>query len=191
MKDVTNHGHDLIASQKPSWEVVRWLSTCGNGVVEGSEECDNGDTKDGDGCSSLCKIEPGWTCSGNPSVCSKGGSGGGSTPTPAPPPTPTPTPGPTPQPAPSDAGGSAAGGKRGSGGSIAAAVLVPLFVMVLGGVVYAYRGAVYEQFPQVRIIDSGCHVYFIAWTLCCVLAVPAVHIVPFAHYTRWRLQPHY
>lgn len=36
IKDVTNHGHDLIASQAPRWEVVRWLSTCGNGVVEGA-----------------------------------------------------------------------------------------------------------------------------------------------------------
>src|SRR5690348_441027 len=43
IKDVTNHGHDLIASQRPHWEVVRWLSTCGNGVVEGNEECDDGD----------------------------------------------------------------------------------------------------------------------------------------------------
>lgn len=148
VKDITNHGHDLIASQKPTWEVVRWLSTCGNGVVEGAEECDNGDTKDGDGCSSLCKVEPGWTCTGNPSVCTKGDSGGGSTP----PPTPAPTPGPAPapRPAPSDAGGAAAGGRRSSGGSIAAAVLVPLFVVVLGGLVYAYRGAVYEQFPQVE-----------------------------------------
>lgn len=39
IKDATNHGHDLIASQPPRWEVVRWLSTCGNGVVEGQGGC--------------------------------------------------------------------------------------------------------------------------------------------------------
>ena len=32
-------------------------SVCGNGVIEGSEECDDGNTQDGDGCSSTCKIE--------------------------------------------------------------------------------------------------------------------------------------
>ncbi len=35
---------------------------CGNGVVEGAETCDFGDTADGDGCSSSCQLEPGWLC---------------------------------------------------------------------------------------------------------------------------------
>ncbi len=30
---------------------------CGNGIKEGSEECDDGNLNDGDGCSSVCKIE--------------------------------------------------------------------------------------------------------------------------------------
>ncbi len=30
---------------------------CGNNTVEGTEECDDGDTNSGDGCSSTCKIE--------------------------------------------------------------------------------------------------------------------------------------
>ncbi len=29
---------------------------CGNGVFEQNEECDDGNTVDGDGCSSACKI---------------------------------------------------------------------------------------------------------------------------------------
>ncbi len=33
------------------------LSVCGNGILEGSEECDDGNNIDGDGCSALCKIE--------------------------------------------------------------------------------------------------------------------------------------
>ena len=32
---------------------------CGNGVVEANEECDDGNTVDGDGCSSTCNIEEG------------------------------------------------------------------------------------------------------------------------------------
>jgi fibro-slime domain-containing protein len=37
-------------------------STCGNGVLEGVEGCDDGNTTSGDGCSSVCVIEPHWTC---------------------------------------------------------------------------------------------------------------------------------
>ena len=33
-------------------------STCGNGVVEGLESCDDGNTADGDGCSAICRWEP-------------------------------------------------------------------------------------------------------------------------------------
>ncbi len=43
--------------------------TCGDGNIEGDEECDDGDTSSGDGCSSLCIIEYGWECSGEPSTC--------------------------------------------------------------------------------------------------------------------------
>lgn len=31
---------------------------CGNGVLNNGEQCDDGNTNDGDGCSSLCQIEP-------------------------------------------------------------------------------------------------------------------------------------
>jgi len=33
-------------------------SACGDGVVDTGEECDDGNTRDGDCCSSACKIEP-------------------------------------------------------------------------------------------------------------------------------------
>ena len=33
-------------------------STCGNGALEGLEQCDDNNTTDGDGCSSTCQIEP-------------------------------------------------------------------------------------------------------------------------------------
>lgn len=45
---------------------------CGDGVVEGDEACDDGDTDNGDGCSSVCEVESGWQCLvGDPSVCSE------------------------------------------------------------------------------------------------------------------------
>ncbi|MCH8149859.1 MAG: DUF4215 domain-containing protein, partial [Planctomycetes bacterium] len=37
--------------------------------IEGSEECDDGNPDDGDGCSSTCTVENGWDCTGRPSVC--------------------------------------------------------------------------------------------------------------------------
>jgi fibro-slime domain-containing protein len=36
--------------------------TCGDGVVERSEQCDDGNTANGDGCSRLCQIEANWDC---------------------------------------------------------------------------------------------------------------------------------
>jgi len=49
---------------------------CGNGVIERTEVCDDGDTTPGDGCDGSCQIETGWTCAGQPSVCSVCGDGG-------------------------------------------------------------------------------------------------------------------
>ena len=43
--------------------------TCGNGLVEGAETCDDGNTLVGDGCGAMCQVEPGWSCTGKPSVC--------------------------------------------------------------------------------------------------------------------------
>lgn len=46
------------------------VQACGNGNVEGSEQCDDGDVSGGDGCSALCQVESGYSCSGTPSTCS-------------------------------------------------------------------------------------------------------------------------
>ena len=35
---------------------------CGNGQLNEGEQCDDGGLSSGDGCSSSCTIEPGWTC---------------------------------------------------------------------------------------------------------------------------------
>lgn len=42
---------------------------CGNGVIESGESYDDGNTTNGDGVSSTCTLETGWTCSGTPSSC--------------------------------------------------------------------------------------------------------------------------
>jgi fibro-slime domain-containing protein len=36
--------------------------TCGDGVIERSEQCDDGNTANSDGCSRLCQIEANWDC---------------------------------------------------------------------------------------------------------------------------------
>jgi cysteine-rich repeat protein len=45
-------------------------SICGDGRVMGSEACDDLNTADSDGCSSVCLIEVGFQCIGEPSACS-------------------------------------------------------------------------------------------------------------------------
>lgn len=44
------------------------FSTCGDSIVASNEVCDN-NPANGDGCSSLCALEYGFSCSGSPSVC--------------------------------------------------------------------------------------------------------------------------
>ncbi|MBU1719308.1 MAG: hypothetical protein KKA07_09565 [Bacteroidetes bacterium] len=53
-------------------------AVCGNGLIEAPEACDDGDTDPGDGCSDSCTVEAGYSCVGEPSVCTPtGGCGGG------------------------------------------------------------------------------------------------------------------
>jgi cysteine-rich repeat protein len=49
--------------------VVRWVASCGDGLIEDLETCDDGNTTAGDGCSASCEVEAGYTCAGTPSVC--------------------------------------------------------------------------------------------------------------------------
>ena len=50
---------------------------CGNGVITAPEQCDDGNTTSGDGCSSVCRTEPGASCTGQPSVCTRAVCGNG------------------------------------------------------------------------------------------------------------------
>src|SRR5262249_15233996 len=45
------------------------MPVCGDGIVDMTEPCDDGNTMSGDGCSSTCQIETGFTCMGMPSQC--------------------------------------------------------------------------------------------------------------------------
>ncbi len=47
------------------------LQTCGNSLIEHTENCDDGNLNNNDGCSISCQVENGWACSGIPSVCSR------------------------------------------------------------------------------------------------------------------------
>ncbi len=42
---------------------------CGNGRIDEDEECDDGNSQSGDGCSPECRVEEGWACVGGPSRC--------------------------------------------------------------------------------------------------------------------------
>ncbi len=56
------------------------LALCGNGLLNNrqwpnfdQEICDDGNLVEGDGCSRLCEVEPGFACSGTPSRCVRTG----------------------------------------------------------------------------------------------------------------------
>ncbi len=45
-------------------------TSCGDGIRAGTEQCDDGNTAAGDGCSMVCATELGWTCTGDmPTTC--------------------------------------------------------------------------------------------------------------------------
>jgi len=46
---------------------IGWF--CGNGTLDFSEGCDDGNTAGGDGCDRACRVETCFTCSGAPSSC--------------------------------------------------------------------------------------------------------------------------
>ena len=56
--------------KEPGWNCVqdevlgytKCSPICGDKILVGSEACDDGNTKTGDGCTPKCTIEPGWDC---------------------------------------------------------------------------------------------------------------------------------
>jgi cysteine-rich repeat protein len=48
---------------------LTWLDSCGDGVIDAGEECDDSNLSSGDGCNGGCQVETCYSCSGEPSVC--------------------------------------------------------------------------------------------------------------------------
>ncbi|MBN2193569.1 MAG: DUF4215 domain-containing protein [Polyangiaceae bacterium] len=78
--DLNNVGGDGCAadcfSVEPGWICRKpgapCTPQCGDTMIlPGYEECDDGNTVNDDGCSTSCRIEPGYLCSGTPSVCTQ------------------------------------------------------------------------------------------------------------------------
>lgn len=100
--DSTGKGHDLRMTNDPVWRVVEWLAVCGNGILEGNEECDDGNREKGDGCDNECKVETGYKCNkASPSECVDERLLPPIDPSPSPTPSPSPIPSPSPSPLPS------------------------------------------------------------------------------------------
>lgn len=50
--------------------VPNWQDLCADGYLRGAEACDDGNGQNGDGCSSVCALEPGFSCTGTtPTRC--------------------------------------------------------------------------------------------------------------------------
>jgi cysteine-rich repeat protein len=45
------------------------VSNCGNGIIDQNEQCDDGNTVNGDGCSSTCQVESGAVCATPGQLC--------------------------------------------------------------------------------------------------------------------------
>ena len=58
-----------VSAVTPSYALSWSSGRCGDGVVAGSEACDDGRVDNGDGCSSICAIEGDAICTGAPSTC--------------------------------------------------------------------------------------------------------------------------
>jgi cysteine-rich repeat protein len=65
-----NHNVELTASllSDIGWNVLE-VETCGNGVLDAGEMCDDGARAAGDGCGHTCQVEACFSCEGAPSTC--------------------------------------------------------------------------------------------------------------------------
>jgi len=62
VSNTVDSGEDLVVS--------RASASCGDGILDAGESCDDHNVLSGDGCSSACFIENGYSCSSQPSTCS-------------------------------------------------------------------------------------------------------------------------
>ncbi len=59
----------FVATASPPSAFAGAASECGDGLIEGPEQCDDGNTTPGDGCAAACLVEACFECSGEPSAC--------------------------------------------------------------------------------------------------------------------------
>eukprot|EP00930_Biecheleria_cincta_P095169 TRINITY_DN8717_c0_g1_i1.p1 TRINITY_DN8717_c0_g1~~TRINITY_DN8717_c0_g1_i1.p1 ORF type:complete len:4275 (-),score=745.93 TRINITY_DN8717_c0_g1_i1:795-13364(-) len=57
----------------------RVVPTCGDGMLAGPEQCDDGNRQNFDGCSANCTLEPGWLCPSPGALCQSATCGDGKT----------------------------------------------------------------------------------------------------------------
>jgi cysteine-rich repeat protein len=70
--DRADAGRDAGPRPDTGTDAAMMTMTCGDGSIDGTEMCDDGDTDPGDGCDADCQTEMGWSCTGEPSVCTNG-----------------------------------------------------------------------------------------------------------------------
>jgi len=70
-EDCTNDNQCSSGVCDPTSDVCEPANVCGNGQIEGSEVCDDGNTANGDACASDCKLPNGQPCDDD-SDCSSG-----------------------------------------------------------------------------------------------------------------------
>ncbi len=63
--------YPALSSDGMGFRVAYVGPLCGDGTVDNSEQCDDADAHNGDGCSSSCTVEDGWECTGEPSMCTE------------------------------------------------------------------------------------------------------------------------
>uniref|UniRef100_A0A667XQM6 Pappalysin 2 n=1 Tax=Myripristis murdjan TaxID=586833 RepID=A0A667XQM6_9TELE len=59
----------LLSNLSPPLLYTHGQAYCGDGLIQGTEECDDSNLLDGDGCSKKCHKETGFNCNGEPSQC--------------------------------------------------------------------------------------------------------------------------
>uniref|UniRef100_A0A3Q1GST4 Pappalysin 2 n=1 Tax=Acanthochromis polyacanthus TaxID=80966 RepID=A0A3Q1GST4_9TELE len=59
----------VLSDPSPPLLYTHGQTYCGDGLIQGTEECDDSNLLDGDGCSKKCHKEVGFNCNGEPSQC--------------------------------------------------------------------------------------------------------------------------
>lgn len=62
-------GIDSVKNVTAEFATIIPPQICGDGIIQGSEGCDDGNVVPGDGCSASCVIETGFDCVDQPSMC--------------------------------------------------------------------------------------------------------------------------